>query len=215
MGYEHVALNGQKAYHGVATLSRIPFYRILKKEFCNKGDSRHIAVTIADKIEIHNFYVPSGGDIPDRKLNEKFNHKLNFMKEMAAWFKKKHQKRKNKLILVGDLNVAPLETDVWSHKQLLNVVSHTPIEVEHLKEVIASHGWVDVVRRDMPEPEPIYTWWSYRSPDWTKNNRGRRLDHIWVTPALEKRSRKLEIHKAARSWKKPSDHVPVLMSLEI
>ena len=91
MGYEHVALNGQKAYHGVATLSRIPFYRILKKEFCNKGDSRHIAVTIADKIEIHNFYVPSGGDIPDRKLNEKFNHKLNFMKEMAAWFKKKHQ----------------------------------------------------------------------------------------------------------------------------
>ncbi len=195
IGYEHIALNGQKAYHGVAILSRVPFTSTSKKEFCNKGDSRHVSVTFADNIELHNFYVPSGGDIPDRENNEKFDHKLNFLKEMTAWFKKRRNKKTNKLVLVGDLNVAPCETDVWSHKQLINVVSHTPIEVEHLKAVAASHSWIDIARRDMPEPEPVFTWWSYRSPDWTKNNRGRRLDHIWVTPALNKRSGKLQIHK--------------------
>ena len=215
LGYEYVALNGQKGYHGVATLSRLPFSKISKKEFCNKGDSRHVSVTVADDIELHNFYVPSGGDVPDRRQNDKFDHKLNFMKEMTSWFKGRHNKKENKFVLVGDLNVAPCESDVWSHKQLLNVVSHTPIEVEHLNEVISSHNWVDVARRETPEPEPLFTWWSYRSPDWTKNNRGRRLDHIWVTPALNERSGKLEIHKDARSWIKPSDHVPVLMSLAV
>lgn len=215
LGYDHVALNGQKGYHGVATLSRIPFSATSVKEFCGKGDSRHVSVKIHDDVELHNFYVPSGGDVPDRQENEKFDHKLNFLKEMAAWFKKRKGKKANKLILVGDLNVAPLEADVWSHKQLLNVVSHTPIEVEHLGEVQRSHSWIDVTRRQDPEPKPIYTWWSYRSPDWTKNNRGRRLDHIWVTPALGERSGDIEIYKEARSWQKPSDHVPVMMSLDV
>ncbi len=215
MGYQHIALNGQKSYHGVATLARVPMTKTYAKEFCKMGDARHIAVKVADDIEIHNFYVPAGGDVPDRKQNEKFDHKLKFLKEMAGWFKKRRDKKKNKLILAGDLNVAPLESDVWSHKQLLKVVSHTPIEVDHLKEVARSHGWIDVARRDTPEPEPIYTWWSYRSRDWTRNNRGRRLDHIWVTPSLNERSGNLQIHTAARSWKRPSDHVPVMMSLKI
>ena len=84
-------------------------------------------------------------------------------------------------ILVGDLNVAPLECDVWSHKQLLNVVSHTPVEVEALTRLQHSNSWVDLGRQFVPAPERLFTWWSYRSPDFTRNDRGRRLDHMWAT----------------------------------
>ena len=87
-------------------------------------------------------------------------------------------------MLVGDLNVAPHEHDVWSHKQLLNIVSHTPIECEKLLGVKARGNWIDVARARIPEPEKVYTWWSYRAADWTLSDRGRRLDHIWVSQAL-------------------------------
>ena len=88
------------------------------------------------------------------------------------------------MIAVGDLNIAPLETDVWSHKQLLTVVSHTPVEVERLGELQQAGGFVDAVRHFVPPEERLYTWWSYRNRDWAASDRGRRLDHIWVTPPL-------------------------------
>ena len=84
-------------------------------------------------LSLHNFYVPAGGDEPDRKINEKFGHKLDFLGEMQSRFVKAKQKTTAQRILVGDLNIAPYEHDVWSHKQLLNVVSHTPQEVALLE----------------------------------------------------------------------------------
>ena len=154
-----------------------------------------------------------GGDEPDREVNEKFAHKLDFVTEMTSMFGKRRTKTKNKLVLVGDLNIAPLEHDVWGHKQLLKVVSHTPIEVEHMDRLQASHKWVDVMREEFPEPEKLYTWWSYRAKDWRAANKGRRLDHIWVTPALEAQAKNIRILTDARGWERPSDHVPVLMDL--
>ena len=88
--------------------------------------------------------------------------------------------------MVGDLNIAPLEHDVWSHKQLLDVVSHTPPETEGLNAWLNT-GFIDAVRHFVPENEKLYTWWSYRNRDWRVANRGRRLDHIWVTPDLKTR----------------------------
>jgi exodeoxyribonuclease-3 len=88
---------------------------------------------------------------------------------------------------VGDLNIAPREDDVWSHKQLLKVVSHTPIEVEHLAETQEAGGWVDVTRADIPEGQ-LYSWWSYRARDWDAADKGRRLDHIWATPDIASRA---------------------------
>ena len=87
-------------------------------------------------------------------------------------------------MIVGDFNVAPLECDVWSHKALLDVVSHTPVEVEALSRLQQAHDWVDLGRHFIPAPERCFTWWSYRSPDWTRNDRGRRLDHMWASPEL-------------------------------
>jgi exodeoxyribonuclease-3 len=114
---------------------------------------------------------------------------------------------------LGDLNVAPLPTDVWNHRQLLKVVSHTPVEVRALAALEASHRWVDAVRRFVPPSERLFSWWSYRAQDWAASDRGRRLDHVWATPALVERLRAASTLRAARGWPQPSDHVPVTVDL--
>lgn len=213
LGYEHQAIAGQKNHHGVAILSRLPFAKHDTRGWCGKDDKRHASVTLKNGIEIHNFYVPAGGDIPHPDANEKFAHKLAFLREAADWFGAL-KTRKAPLVLVGDLNVAPLETDVWSHKQLLDVVSHTPIEVELLGKWMASYKFVDAVRHFVPPEERLYSWWSYRAADWAKSDRGRRLDHVWVSPVLKDRLRAAQVFKPARDWKPPSDHVPVTVEIE-
>jgi len=213
LGYEHQHINGMKSYNGVAILSKGPFVSKEIHHRCGKQDCRHVAASF-DGFELHNLYIPAGGDIPDPDQNEKFEHKLCFVDEMADWFKDRYTK-KDRLVAVGDFNIAPLEHDVWSHKQLLDVVSHTPIEVEKLGRMAKSLNWVDGIRHFVPEDEKLYTWWSYRNQDWKKSNRGRRLDHIWVTPPLEGALKSHKILAEARDWEKPSDHVPVMLELAL
>jgi exodeoxyribonuclease-3 len=214
-GYGHIMLNGQKGYHGVATVSRRPFLGTDRRAFCGKDDARHAAVLVADEgseIVLHNFYVPAGGDEPDPAINDKFAHKLAFLDEMRGWLTGAETDRP--AILVGDLNIAPHENDVWSHKQLLRVVSHTPVETERLEAIRAAGTWVDAIRRFVPIEEKVFTWWSYRSSDWSASDRGRRLDHIWVTPTLAPRLESFQILRDARGWTRPSDHVPVIATIK-
>lgn len=217
MGYKHIALNGQKAYHGVAILSKLPLRKESRLFLGGKKDARHIAVNFkaGDKnVELHNFYVPAGGDIPDIKRNEKFAHKMNYLKEMTEW-SGGLSKRNTRRLLVGDLNIAPLEEDVWNHKALLDVVSHTPQETEGLVRVQESHDWIDVARHFIPPPEKLYSWWSYRARDWSLSDRGRRLDHIWASRTLQPCLRSIEVAREVRGWRKPSDHVPVIAHLKL
>ena len=216
-GYEHIEINGQKGYHGVAVLSRWRIETIERRGFCAKGDARHICVRFAEGpakgVSVHNFYVPAGGDEPDPAINEKFAHKLAFVDEMTEWFRD-HRVGAEKAVLVGDLNIAPLEHDVWSHKQLLKVVSHTPVEVEKFTQAF-SHHWVDALRRFVPDDQKLYTWWSYRAADWLKADRGRRLDHAFVSPDLAPQLAGMSVLKEARGWERPSDHAPVLVDLTL
>jgi exodeoxyribonuclease-3 len=216
-GYPHIAISGQKGYHGVAVVSRVPFAAHSVRDFCNKGDARHLKVTLDGAlrdVELHNFYVPAGGDEPDPEINPKFAHKLAFIDEMADWAASDGAAA-GRAILVGDLNIAPLEHDVWSHKALLNVVSHTPVEVEKLKRAQAAGPWVDALRKFVPDSEKLYTWWSYRSPDWSNANKGRRLDHVWVSPELGPAVAAMEVLRAARGWERPSDHAPVKVTFAL
>ena len=215
LGYVHQAINGQKGYHGVAILSRLPFRAQHALSFCGKDDTRHVAVELKAGLELHNFYVPAGGDIPDPKANAKFAHKLAFLREMTARFTRQRRKRHAPVALVGDLNVAPLEHDVWSHKQLLDVVSHTPVETELLGEAQQAFDWIDVTRSFVPHDEKIYSWWSYRAHDWEASDRGRRLDHIWISPGLKGAASSHAILRRVRNWARPSDHVPVLATLTV
>src|SRR6266850_3611624 len=220
LGYEHVALNGQKGYHGVVVLSRLPFESFNIQSFCGKTDCRHVSAVLGeraglrDPITLHNFYVPAGGDTPDPEVNPKFAHKLAFLDEMrAAPALRCHDS--NRVILLGDLNVAPLEHDVWSHKQMSRVVSHTPIECDKLTAIAQAGRWVDSMRVLTPQPAKLYTWWSYRSPDWATADKGRRLDHIWASPALGDRVSDIAIARQYRGAERPSDHVPVTATLEV
>ena len=116
---------------------------------------------------------------------------------------------------MGDLNIAPLEHDVWSHKALLNVVSHTPIEVGKFEAARKAGGWVDALRKFTPAEQKLYTWWSYRSPDWSAADKGRRLDHVWVSPALEGGLNGMKVYRDVRGWERPSDHAPVRVDLTL
>src|SRR5437764_8848535 len=186
LGYRHMLVHGMKGYNGVAILSRVPFASAGTKAWCNRADCRHAVVELPGGIELHNIYVPAGGDVPDPAENPKFAHKLQFLDELTAWFaaERAGSNHGKPMIAVGDLNIAPLEMDVWSHKQLLTVVSHTPVEVDRLGKLQRAGGFVDAVRHFVPPEERRYTWWSYRAGDWAASNRGRRLDPSWVTPPL-------------------------------
>ena len=215
MGYEHIHIHGMKSYNGVCVISKIPFESTEIHHRVGKEDCRHIAVSLggARPLDLHCLYIPAGGDEPDVDVNDKFAHKLDFVDEMSAWFADNYTPDQP-VVALGDFNIAPREHDVWSHKQLLKVVSHTPIEVEKLGKMQKSLDWVDASREFVPDEEKCYTWWSYRNKDWKKANRGRRLDHIWVTPALQKYLAGHEILSEARDWEKPSDHVPLMIDLK-
>jgi len=212
MGYSEILIKGQKSYNGVAILGRIPFQSKEIRVWCDKDDCRHASVVVDGGLEIHNFYVPSGGPVPDPEQNDKFAHKLQFLSEMAAWAKESGLKSR-KAVLVGDMNVAPLEWDVWNHKRLLRSVGHTPVETEHMERLWASADLIDVPRHFVPHPEPLYSWWGYRFAQSFQKNYGWRLDHILVTPQMAETLKAVQILKETRTWEKPSDHVPVILDL--
>ena len=211
LGYRHVVARGQKGYNGVAILSKLPIEDVGDKDFAALGHARHVAARLENGVTIHNFYVPAGGDKPDREINEKFGQKLDYLTEMRDWFRAEPPE---KAILVGDLNIAPREDDVWDHKKLLKVVSHTPIEVEHLGETQDAGGWGDITRKDIPQGN-LYSWWSYRSPDWDNADKGRRLDHVWATPDIANAGHSSRILRPVRGWQQPSDHAPVFASFDL
>jgi exodeoxyribonuclease-3 len=212
LGYTHLAIHGQKGYHGVAIVSRVPLEAVGTKQWCDSADARHVFATLPGGIELHNFYIPAGGDVADQATNSKFKEKLQFYRELESWGKTLNSTPR---ILLGDLNIAPLEADVWSHKKLLRVVSHTSIEVEHYDRAFSAHGWIDAMREFVPPAATLYTWWSYRSPDWRRVNKGRRLDHVWVNNALRPKLTNMEVADRVRGWKSPSDHVPVLVDFVV
>lgn len=211
LGYHYMVARGQKGYNGVAILSRIPIEDAGDRDYAELGHARHVAARLPSGVVIHNFYVPAGGDIPDREQNEKFGQKLDFLTEMRDVF---HEERPERSIMVGDLNIAPREDDVWSHKALLKIVSHTPIEVEHLAQTQQAGNWVDITRQDIPAGQ-LYSWWSYRARDWDAADKGRRLDHIWATADIANAGHNSRILRPMRGWEKPSDHVPVLASFDL
>lgn len=211
LGYRYMVARGQKGYNGVAILSKLPIEEAGAEDFADLGHARHIAGRLENGVTVHNFYVPAGGDKPNREINEKFGQKLDYLSEMRDWFK---SERPEKSILVGDLNIAPREDDVWDHKKMLKIVSHTPVEVDLLAEVQEAGGWADVTRADIPEGL-LYSWWSYRAKDWDAADKGRRLDHVWATGDIRQAAHSSRVLRAARGWEKPSDHAPVFATFDL
>jgi len=215
LGYRHLKISGQKGWHGVAIASRLPIEDAPPLDVCREGHARCVGAKVAG-VEIHNFYIPAGGDTPDREVNPKFDHKLDFYEKLTAELARRDPKEP--IVVTGDLNVAPGENDVWNHRYMSRIVSHTPAEVEAFEKLKASLDFIDLPRETLPEPQKLYSWWSYRALDFRASNRGLRLDHILVTPALREAAFRLgsaasRVHDDAREWEKPSDHAPVSADL--
>ena len=210
-GYEYLAYHGQKSYNGVCIISKFPFKVMDNLYFCGTRATRHIHILLETGLNIHNFYIPSGGEVPDVDLNPKFKEKLLYLDEMQKWLKKNI---KGQAIICGDFNIAPLENDVWSHKQLLKEISHTEVEINKLLSIQNDLNWIDAARFFISPQEKSYSWWSYRNPNWQKNNKGRRLDHIWLTPDLKGQLESYSVLDDFRKMKSPSDHVPLMVKLK-
>ncbi len=206
MGYRHIMVHGQRMHHGVAIISRVPIAADDRFDWQANREARHIGVRLDNGMRIENVYVPAGGDLPDREANPKFGQKLDFVERMTRW----SEQLRVPTLLVGDFNIAPLESDVWSHKQLIDVVSHTEVEIAALDDLRRSNDWIDLGRHFVPPPQRLYTWWSYRAQDWAASDRGRRLDHMWATADVAKTAQAHQVFESCRSWLKPSDHVPIM-----
>ena len=214
MGLPYLKVGGQKGWHGVAIASRLPLEDAPNMGLCREGHARCVSATVRG-VEIQNFYIPAGGDLPDRELNPKFDHKMDFYERLTAEVGRRDPKAP--LLLAGDFNIAPGEFDVWNHRYMLKVVSHTPVEIETLTRLQAVGQFSDVIRDAFPEPEKLASWWSYRAQDFRKSNRGLRLDHIWTSPGLTPAvvPGSARIHEPVRAWDRPSDHAPVSVDLDV
>ena len=211
IGFPYFVARGQKGYNGVAIFSKFPLLEKGAIDFAGLGHARHIAAQLENGVTIHNFYVPAGGDEPDRTKNVKFDQKLKYLTEMKKYF---YDNKPKNSILVGDLNIAPLPEDVWDHKKMAKIVSHTQVEIDHLIAVQKAGNWIDVTRKDIPT-QKLYSWWSYRAKDWSTSDRGRRLDHIWASADIASNTGGSRILREARGWEKPSDHVPVFATIDL
>jgi exodeoxyribonuclease III len=210
-GLTHIKIAGQKGWHGVAIASRLPLEDVKPLNACREGHARCVSARIAG-VEVHNFYIPAGGDTPDRAANRKFDHKLDFYERLTAEMARRDPK--DPLIVTGDLNVAPGENDVWNHRYMSKIVSHTPVEIEAFAALMAAGKFTDLVREAVPDPEKLFSWWSYRALDFRKSNRGLRLDHILISPGLREAAFRpgkasARVHDDVREWERPSDHAPV------
>lgn len=211
LGYPHQQRRGQKSYNGVAIVAREPFRAVDHRIWCGRDDKRHVSVVVEGDLEVHCFYVPSGGPVPDAEQNLRFAHKLQFLDEMAVWARL--ETRGRKALVFGDLNVAPLERDVWNHKKQLRSVGHTPAESARIAALLQAGQLTDLGRHFVPESEPLYSWWGYRFPQSFERNYGWRLDHALASQAALHAVKELEIYKESRTWERPSDHVPVIVDL--
>lgn len=209
-GLSHVRIAGQKGLHGVAIASRLPLQPGPALDVCRHGEARHVSAIVAG-VEVHNLYIPAGGDLPDRFSNPKFDHKLDVFERLTGALAARGPDAP--ILLVGDLNVAPGEHDVWNHRYMSRIVSHTPQERAAMARLRESLQFVDLVRAATPAPTKAFTWWSYRARDFRASNRGLRLDHLWAAPALARHAMGARIHDDVRGWERPSDHVPVTCDL--
>ena len=213
MGLPYLKIAGQKGWHGVAIASRLPLEPAPDLGLCREGHARCVSATVAG-VEIQNFYIPAGGDVPDPAVNPKFGHKLDFYERLTTEMARRD--RKAPLLIAGDFNIAPGENDVWNHRYMSRVVSHTPVELETMARLKATLGFVDLVREVVPETEKLFSGWSYRAADFRQSNRGLRLDHLWASPGLaEQFTGAAQVHDTVREWERPSDHVPVTCDLAV
>ncbi len=204
-GYQ-VAFTGQKTYNGVAILSRHPITEVVKNNPLFPDEQQRIISATIEGIRIVCAYVPNGQAVG----SDKYDYKLRWLEALIQWLEAEVQQFPS-LALLGDYNIAPTDADVhdpaaWQDQVLVSAPERAAFER------LCALPLADAFRL-FPQAEKLYSWWDYRQMAF-RRNRGLRIDHILLSPALVQRCTACEIDKLPRKWEQPSDHTPVIATLE-
>jgi exodeoxyribonuclease-3 len=200
-----VALRGQKAYNGVAILSRPAILEVTDQLDGDAGESRYIEARIEGDVTVASVYVPMGQSVE----SDRFPFKLAFLDALRARAQSLLDEDAP-LILGGDLNVAPEDEDTFDPRGMDGQVLFHPEERKRLR-ALQFIGLTDAVRALDPRPD-IYSWWDYRGGSWQRDH-GLRIDHLLLAPKMADRLVASGVDKAPRALDKPSDHAPVWCEL--
>ena len=205
-GYRSVA-SGQKTYNGVAVIAKNePEDPVTDFPGFDDPQRRILASTI-NGVRVVDLYIPNGSEVG----SEKYAYKLSWLAALQG-FLKDELARHERLVVLGDFNIAPADEDVYDAQKWGEAILCSPKERAALKNLL-DLGLHDVFRQ-FDQPEKIYSWWDYRAAGF-RRNAGLRIDLILATEALSKNCTASYVDKEPRSWERPSDHAPVIAEFDI
>jgi exodeoxyribonuclease-3 len=211
LGY-NVAVHGQKAFNGVALLSKLPFDEVAPGLIGDAGDvqARFLEAVVSTKsgvVRVVSLYLPNGNPAP----GEKYDYKLKWMDRLIT-FSLERLKLEEPFVLAGDYNVIPTTADARRPEAWAKDALFLPQTREKFRALL-NLGLTDAVRAGSDAAD-LYTFWDYQAGAFAKDD-GIRIDHLLLSPQAADRLIKAGIDRHARSWDKPSDHVPVWIDLDI
>jgi len=196
---------GQKTYNGVALLSRTPATDVVKNIPGFDDDMARVIAGTVDGVRVIGAYFPNGQE----PGSDKFEYKMEWLKGLRQWVKAELEAHP-KLVLMGDYNITFDDLDVWDPVGLKDTIHCTEEERYHLRALVAL-GLRDSFRL-FEQPPKSFSWWDYRDMGF-RRNRGLRIDHILISPALKPLAQACSIDKTPRKNERPSDHAPVVLTL--
>jgi exodeoxyribonuclease-3 len=205
-GYQAVA-NGQKTYNGVAIVSRSPSSDHVTDFPGFEDPQRRILASTIDGVRIVNLYVPNGQSVG----SEKYEYKLGWLAALKG-FLKDQLKTHDKLVVLGDFNIAPEDRDVYDAEKWGDDILCSPLERQALGELLQL-GLTDVYR-NFEQPEKAFSWWDYRRAGFQRNA-GLRIDLILANDAMTAACQASYIDREPRTWERPSDHTPVIAEFSL
>lgn len=203
-GYQ-AAFAGQKTYNGVAILSRSPLVEIVRNNPLFPDEQQRLISATTGGVRVICAYVPNGQAIG----SEKYEYKLQWLRALRQWLEQELQTYPQ-LALLGDYNIAPADCDVHDPVAWQGSVLVSDPERAAFAD-LCSLNLVDAFRL-FEQAEKIYSWWDYRQMAF-RRNMGLRIDHILLSPPLASRCNACVIDKTPRKWEQPSDHTPVIATL--
>jgi exodeoxyribonuclease-3 len=212
LGY-HVETHGQKGFNGVAILSRLPFDEVTRGLPGDDDDDQSrfiegVFSTAHGALRVVSLYLPNGNPISE---DRKFGYKLRWMARLERWAEGR-LRLEEPLVLAGDYNVIPEKVDAKRWQDWTGDALFQPESRQAFRRLL-SLGFTEAIRSVTDAPD-VYTFWDYQAGAWQKNN-GIRIDHVLLSPEAANSLRAAAVEKHVRSWEKPSDHVPVVVEMDI
>lgn len=205
IGYHSIA-SGQKTYNGVAVISKTPATDPVIDFLDLEDPQRRILATTINGVRVINLYIPNGSEVG----SDKYEYKLGWLASLYRFIKAEMQEH-DKLVVLGDFNIAPADADVHDPEKWGEAILCSPPERKALSDLL-DLGLTDVFRK-FEHPEKTFSWWDYRAAGF-RRNAGLRIDLILTTDTMTERCTASYVDKEPRVWERPSDHAPVVAEFD-